>query len=413
MPTLCPRTIPVCLRRTRTLALALLAGLVAAGCTRSVETAPPAAAGQTRTYYVAADEVQWDYAPTGIDVMTGKPFAGMAAMFVEKTPTRIGKVYWKAVYRAYTDDTFTTLAPVAPEWQHLGILGPVLRGEVGDTLRVVFRNHGSRPYSMHPHGVFYAKDSEGAPSNDGTAGADREDDAVPPGGTHVYTWKIPERAGPGPADPSSILWLYHSHTTELRDVNAGLIGPILVSRRGAAGPGGRPTDVDREFVSLFMIFDENESPYLDRNIQAFIPDPAKLDRFESKPFDEEGMFSLAGAGFLNVNFKSTINGYLYGTGPLMSMKVGERVRWYVATLGIGFNFHTPHWHGNVVLANGRRTDVISIAPAQMETVDMVPDDPGLWLYHCHVSDHMDAGMVTHYEVREAGGGDAGSTPPGT
>jgi hephaestin len=81
------------------------------------------------------------------------------------------------------------------------------------------------------------------------------------------------------------------------------------------------------------------------------------------------------------------------------MKKGDRVRWYVITVGFGFNFHTPHWHGNVVLDHGSRTDVISIAPAQMETVDMVPDDPGIWLFHCHVSEHMDSGMVTRYEVR--------------
>ncbi len=66
---------------------------------------------------------------------------------------------------------------------------------------------------MHPHGVFYDKDSEGALYDDGTSGADKEDDAVPPGKTHIYIWKVPERAGPGPNDPSSIVWLYHSPTS--------------------------------------------------------------------------------------------------------------------------------------------------------------------------------------------------------
>jgi len=39
-----------------------------------------------------------------------------------------------------------------------------------------------------------------------------------------------------------------------------------------------------------------------------------------------------------------------------------------------------------------------LGPAQMQTVDMVPDDPGTWLYHCHVEEHMDTGMVTMYKV---------------
>ena len=58
----------------------------------------------------------------------------------------------------------------------------------------------------------------------------------------------------------------------------------------------------------------------------------------------------------------------------------------------------PHWHGNVVLANGQRTDVVALSPAQMMTVDMVPDDPGTWMFHCHVDEHMQAGMMALYKV---------------
>jgi FtsP/CotA-like multicopper oxidase with cupredoxin domain len=84
---------------------------------------------------------------------------------------------------------------------------------------------------------------------------------------------------------------------------------------------------------------------------------------------------------------------------MMTMKKGEHVRWYLATIGEGINFHTPHWHGNVVLQDGKRTDVALLGgPAQMLTVDMVPDDPGNWLYHCHIDDHMDMGMVAMYKV---------------
>ena len=37
---------------------------------------------------------------------------------------------------------------------------------------------------------------------------------------------------------------------------------------------------------------------------------------------------------------------------------------------------------------------------KMVTVDMVPDRAGMWMYHCHVSDHMMAGMMAHYEVTD-------------
>jgi FtsP/CotA-like multicopper oxidase with cupredoxin domain len=34
----------------------------------------------------------------------------------------------------------------------------------------------------------------------------------------------------------------------------------------------------------------------------------------------------------------------------------------------------------------------------MVTVDMVPDNPGTWMFHCHIDDHMEAGMAAFYKV---------------
>ena len=35
----------------------------------------------------------------------------------------------------------------------------------------------------------------------------------------------------------------------------------------------------------------------------------------------------------------------------------------------------------------------------MAVADMVPDDRGTWLYHCHVGDHIPAGMLSEYTVQ--------------
>ena len=60
------------------------------------------------------------------------------------------RTYAKFHFVQYTDDSFTT--PVKqPAW--LGILGPVLRGVVGDTLRITFLNRTNRVFSMHPHAI--------------------------------------------------------------------------------------------------------------------------------------------------------------------------------------------------------------------------------------------------------------------
>ena len=122
-----------------------------------------ATGGRVRTYYVAAEEVEWDYAPLGIDMTTT---ANRSRERRWRTPSRdritSGAIYRKAIYREYTDATFTTRKPRAPQDEYLGLLGPILRAEVGDTIKVVFKNNASRPYSMHPHGVFYEKASEGS-----------------------------------------------------------------------------------------------------------------------------------------------------------------------------------------------------------------------------------------------------------
>ena len=383
------------LKRLTVVLLFALVTFLAKGMAQSTQ---PDSAPKVRTYYVAADEVAWDYAPGGVNKMMGMKFDGYSKVFVERGPHRIGSIYRKALYREYTDETFARLKPRPAEWESSGILGPILRAEVGDTIRVVFKNNATHPYSMHPHGVFYKKDSEGALYEDGTSGSDKVDDAVPPGKTKVYTWEVPERAGPGPNDPSSIVWLYHSHSYEMRDVHSGLVGAIIISRRGASDAAGKPKDVDREFVCLFMLFDENQSWYLDHNIQTYTGDPKGVNKGEFIPVDSDGNLAPAGTGFSAANGKFAINGYIYGTGPVMTMKKRERVRWYLVGLGEGFSFHTPHWHGNVVLQDGKRTDVVSLMQAQMVTVDMVPDDPGTWMFHCHLDDHMEAGMMAFYKV---------------
>ena len=351
--------------------------------------------GRVRTYFVAADEVEWNYAPEGIDHMTGKPFSGYAKIHTENGPHRIGTKYLKAVYREYTDDTFRTVKPRKSEEQYLGIVGPVFRAEVGDTLKVVFRNNGTHPYSMHPHGVAYEKSSEGTAYGGVPSEASG---VVAPGKTHTYIWEVPERAGPRPGDPSSVVWLYHSHVDEPKDVNAGLIGAIVVTRRGMARSDGTPRDVDKEFVTLFMAYNESQSWYLTHNIDTYTTDSKGVKTEDTQTFDDQGHYMLTGSGFGDTTIKWSINGFIFGNMPMMTMKRGEHVRWYLITIGDGFNFHTPHWHGNAVTTGGQTTDVISISPAQMVTADMVPDKAGIWMFHCHVSDHMAAGMMVNYEV---------------
>lgn len=361
--------------------------------------AAPAHPGKVRTFYVAADELEWNYTPSGRDEAMGMAFDEIAKTFTQPGPHQIGSINKKAIYREYTDATFKTLKPRPAEEGYLGLVGPILHAEVGDTIRIVFKNNATHPYSMHPHGVLYEKDSEGADYNDSTTGKDKTDGCVAPGATHTYNWQVPERAGPGPRDPSSVFWLYHSHCDEMRDVASGLFGGFVITRRGMARPDGTPRDVNRELVAFFIAINENESWYLDDNIREHTTDPKGVNRAESTGLTSTGIAgTVASVGFNPTNVKWSINGYLYGNMPVPRMKTGDHVRWYVTTLGDFNNAHTPHWHGNTVMLAGQRTDVLSIMSAQMITVDMVPDAAGTWLFHCHISDHMLAGMIARYRV---------------
>ena len=69
-------------------------------------------------------------------------------------------------------------------------------------------------------------------------------------------------------DGSSVMWMYHSHVDEVRDINTGLFGPMIITARDKARPDGSPKDVDREIVASFMQVEENFSWLARENLHA-------------------------------------------------------------------------------------------------------------------------------------------------
>jgi len=373
---------------------------------------------QSREYWIKAEEVLWNYSPSyPINRMTDEPFAEKELVFLKPGPDRIGRIYRKAVFRSYGPNFDTLLDGSEPSGvanpdggqvrrsgsreEHLGLLGPILRAEVGDTIVVHFRNETRFPVSLHPHGVAYDKANEGSGSagsisaegSKGSPGIHRSQPhhggegiggAVPAGRSFTYRWQVPLRSGPGPADPDSIAWPYHSHVNEVGDTSAGLVGAIVIHRRGSLDERRQlPKGVDREFVTLFTVTDENKSLYLRTNLREF------LGTAPMNPDDEE---------FVESNLMHGINGFVYGDLPGLTMAEGEHVRWHLMSMGTEIDIHTPHWHGATLLENGRRLDTTEIFPASSRTLDMTPDRPGMWMLHCHVNDHMEAGMHAMFTV---------------
>lgn len=178
-----------------------------------------------------------------------------------------GTTWLKALYRGYTDSSFTTQS-VQPPWQ--GTLGPTLRGEVGDMIEIMFVNRLSVNYAtMHSMGLAYSKYSEGGDYPNNTAPgqqvnqplAEAVPPGVPPGDCVVYKWLVDELSGP-PAGQPAQAHSYHSYVALQQDTNAGLIGPTFIY---AAGKMASTMANYREFPMLYMIYNEMDSFLSNKN----------------------------------------------------------------------------------------------------------------------------------------------------
>lgn len=340
---------------------------------------------RTRQYYVAIEPELWDYVPQGLDPVCGKPLPPSIV-----AQRRGGKIR----YVQYIDQSFGAKAIQAPR---LGILGPVLRGTVGDYLSITVLNRTSQPFSLHPHGVKYDKDSEGSYYQPKPGlGA-----AIGPGAKFTYVWHLDEESGPLPSEPSSKAWLYHSHVEGDGEAGLGLVGFIIVTDPKRARPDGTPSDVDREHAALFMIFDESGLGAAEKEAAEYAGLPGAPP---AKPWAQVQEMIEVGARY-------AINGHVFGNTPGLEMNEGERVRWYLFALGSEQDFHTAHWHGLRVIEDGRRrTDNVELLPASMKVADMLADNPGSWLMHCHVSEHMTEGMFARVTVHPKGAAGANRAP---
>ncbi|XP_027389921.1 hephaestin isoform X5 [Bos indicus] len=342
--------------------------------------------GTTRVYYLGIQDVRWNYAPKGRNIITNQPLESdiVAASFLKSDKNRIGNSYKKTIYKEYKDGSYMD-EMVQPAW--LGFLGPVLRAEVGDVILIHLKNFATRPYTIHPHGVFYEKDSEGSLYPDGSSGWLKADDSVPPGGSHIYNWTIPEGHAPTDADPACLTWVYHSHVDAPRDIATGLIGPLITCKRGTLDGSFPPRrqDVDNDFFLLFSVIDENLSWHINENIATYCSDPASVDK-EDEDFQKS-------------NRMHAINGFVFGNLPDLSMCAQKRVAWHLFGMGNEVDVHTVFFHGQMLTIRGHRTDVAHIFPATFVSAEMVPQEPGTWLISCQVNSHLQDGMQALYKVK--------------
>uniref|UniRef100_A0A8C5X6F3 ferroxidase n=1 Tax=Malurus cyaneus samueli TaxID=2593467 RepID=A0A8C5X6F3_9PASS len=328
----------------------------------------------TWTYYIAAEEMDWDYAPEKPESLDN------GSLYLERGPQRIGSKYKKVVFVEYEDARFKKRK--VSNQQDKGILGPVIKGEVGDQFKIVFRNLASRPYNIYPHGLtsvrpYYAT----RPSQ----GKDVKDIAIPPGQSFTYSWTLTAEDGPTQADPRCLTRFYYSSIDPVRDTASGLIGPLLICFKKSMDQRGNQIMSDNMKLVLFSVFDENHSWYLKENIRRFCSDAAHVDPQDPQFYASNVMHTINGFVFDNLQPKLCLNDVVY---------------WYVLSVGAQTDFLSIFFSGNTFKHNMIFEDVLTLFPFSGETVIMSLEKPGVWTLGCLNPYFRDRGMHAKFTVSQ-------------
>uniref|UniRef100_F6R1R0 F5/8 type C domain-containing protein n=1 Tax=Monodelphis domestica TaxID=13616 RepID=F6R1R0_MONDO len=320
-------------------------------------------------HYIAVQEVDWDYAPV---------LGSSKNRYLNGHLQGLGRKYKKARYVAYTDETFKT--PQSSQHES-GILGPLLYGEVGDTLLIVFKNLASRPYNIYPHGLTSVSPLHSGRLPKGVK--DIKHVPILPGETFKYKWDVTLEEGPTQADPPCLTRYYYSSVDAQRDLASGLIGPLLICRKETVDQRGNQMMSDKRNVLLFSVFDENRSWYLPENMQRL-----SLDAAEVHPQDSE---------FYTSNVMHSINGYVFNSLQLAAC-LHEVTYWHILSVGAQTDFLSVFFSGYTFKHKMVFEDTLTLFPFSGETVYMTMDNPGTWMLGCHNPEFRNRGMTALLKV---------------
>uniref|UniRef100_A0A673LM95 ferroxidase n=1 Tax=Sinocyclocheilus rhinocerous TaxID=307959 RepID=A0A673LM95_9TELE len=312
---------------------------------------------QEWTYYIAAEEMIWDYAPNMPENMDGD----FRSKYLKQGPQRIGKKYKKAVFTQYKDGAFKERAEDKQRKKELGILGPVIRAQIRDVIKIVFKNKASRPYSIYPHGLTIDKAAEGA----SYPAEGNQTHGIQPGEIYTYTWSVSEEDTPTDSDPRCLTRMYHSAVDTPRDIASGLVGPLLICKSQSLNKKNVQLKADKEQHAMFTVFDENKSWYHDENINTYCSDPKRVKRDDPE--------------FYKSNVMHTINGYVYESGQELGFCNGEIVTWHVSNVGEQDYIQTATFYGHTFELKNREEDMLSLFPMTGETITMNMLNIGIWL----------------------------------
>nr|KAG5696756.1 hypothetical protein BaRGS_013565 [Batillaria attramentaria] len=340
--------------------------------------AAPLKAGKTRKYYLMIDEVIWDYAPTGMDLYSGKALVeehSTQAKYFTAGSKRIGGMYKKYMYFQYEDEHFTKRIYRYGSDKHLGILGPVIRAEGGDKIEVLLYNNGTKPFSFFPYGLW--------PAEKNVDKGGLHNVATEPKSKHAYIFTVPPTAPEaGQHSPPCSTSMYQSAVDPVRDLHTGLVGPLLLCQPHTLDKEGNQKDVEERILYL-SVMDENLSWLIDDNIKQFTI-PHEVDRYD---WD-----------FWEANRMHSINGLSYGNMYGLDFCKGTTVSWHLFALGDESDVQGVHFHGLNFELSGKLRDTLSLFPGTTASIKTKINHGGTWVIQSTNTDHFEAGLFCLYGV---------------
>ena len=231
--------------------------------------------------------------------------------------------------------------------------GPTIEVTQGDRVRIVVTNELPEPTTVHWHGF------ELPVQYDGSHTMTQND--IKPGETYVYEFDIHEYG---------TFW-YHTHVA-MQETH-GMVGWMIVHPGKPVGP-----PVDRDFGLLFQNF-------------SILPNQTVNNSWS-----------------MDWNWH-TINGRSGPFSTPLVVKHGERVRVRLMNFS-PIQHHPVHIHGHTFWVTGhegaraptsswvpRNTELVAVA--QATDFEFIANNPGDWMFHCHMTHHMMNHMVNHVGPR--------------
>jgi hypothetical protein len=219
--------------------------------------------------------------------------------------------------------------------------GPTIQINQGDRVRIIVDNHLPEPTSMHWHGFEIPMAMDGAP------GISQK--PIQPGGRFVYEFTLHQEG----------TYFYHSHMAMQEMM--GMLGAFIMHPKDAYHPR-----VDHDFAIMLQEY-------------AVLP-------------------NITIPNSMNMEFNwLTLNGKAGPATTPMLVRLGSRVR--IRLINLGMDHHPIHLHGHTFAVTGteagRRPEAIwepgnttLVGVAQARDIEFVANNPGDWMFHCHLPHHM-------------------------